>query len=494
MPTDPIEGYLHKKVYRSTMGGDSQTIPAKHGTATFVPAGSTIKIINTSGTQVIDTWAFALPSPPATGGDDSKQPNGTSTQEQKKPAPKPNKSKKGGMDLPSQEEAEAATAQGTKPSDGDDSAKKGSWSSYIPSMNLLGSKSDAEKDQVKQNSQGWGKYFSAGQGFSNYIPSKNSLSTFASSHYRDPNKPYIQQLSDFSKTPVGAAGMSALSGSGYASSLYAGYSAWTGGGSDDATTMEFLSMPHTHAATNHLHPKVGDVLVSNVREPMLTVLEDTAGVHDTLIAACDPQLYRQQGVNNWAEHGSCAENLVLALKELNERAGLKGPKGIGAAITINSIPQPLNLFMNVSCSSKGDLNLDSPKAAKGDHIRLRAERDVVVVMSACPDDKSEINAKKPADAHFLVEEELDQASDHIRKRLETASSEPNEKPKPVRRPARKLNGPTAAASSSKANTTTAARSKPTASSGHTPIGQKKTPPKASTAKGMFQIPPSFTVQ
>ncbi|KAH0173674.1 hypothetical protein KCU67_g1161, partial [Aureobasidium melanogenum] len=43
---------------------DLQTIPARHGTATFVPKGSTIKIVNTSGTQVIDTWAFALPTPP----------------------------------------------------------------------------------------------------------------------------------------------------------------------------------------------------------------------------------------------------------------------------------------------------------------------------------------------------------------------------------------------------------------------------------------------
>lgn len=47
------------------MGADElQTIPARHGVATFVPKGQTIKIVNTSGTQVIDTWAFALPAPP----------------------------------------------------------------------------------------------------------------------------------------------------------------------------------------------------------------------------------------------------------------------------------------------------------------------------------------------------------------------------------------------------------------------------------------------
>lgn len=44
--------------------GQKQTIPARHGIATFVPKGHTIKIINTYGRQVVDTWAFALGSPP----------------------------------------------------------------------------------------------------------------------------------------------------------------------------------------------------------------------------------------------------------------------------------------------------------------------------------------------------------------------------------------------------------------------------------------------
>ena len=36
------------------------TIPAKHGIATHLKAGQTIKVINTHGTQVVDTWAFTL--------------------------------------------------------------------------------------------------------------------------------------------------------------------------------------------------------------------------------------------------------------------------------------------------------------------------------------------------------------------------------------------------------------------------------------------------
>ncbi|KAF4555011.1 Hypothetical protein D9617_3g020800 [Elsinoe fawcettii] len=470
------------------MTADMQAIPARHGTATFVPAGSTIKIVNTSGTQVIDTWAFALPSPPKSK-DEEKQTNGKQDeapakaeqvkQEAPEPAaatPKRTKSKKGDMGLPSQEEAELATSQGMQASNDETQQQKKGWSSYLPSIPLRAAKSDSEKATVKQNSRTWGQYLSVGQGISNYIPNKNSFSTFAKSHYRDPNKPIIQQITDFSRTPVGAAGVSALSGQGYASSLYAGYSAWTGAGQEVPAGMEFLSLAHSRAATLHLVPQKGDILVSNLREPMLTVVEDTAATHDTLIAACDPARYQQLGVEGWEEHGSCAENLVLALKELNERAGLKGPRGIGAEVTVNSVPAPLNLFMNIPWTDKGDVKFDSPKGKKGEYVRFKAERDIVVVMSACPQDVVGINGGKDIqDGHFVVEEELDEGED-VRKRLQetstTTTAPAAKKPVPVKKaaPAKKVNG-TPAAPAKK----TPAASKPAASSGHTPIGSVKKP-------------------
>ncbi|KAG8628257.1 hypothetical protein KVT40_004130 [Elsinoe batatas] len=498
MPEDPLHDYLHRKVYTDTMTADMQTIPARHGTATFVPAGSTIKIVNTSGTQIVDTWAFALPTPPKS--KEEAQSNGQpeetpaeTKQEPPEPAPKRTKSKKGDMGLPSQEEAEAATSKGMDASNDPAQQKKG-WSSYlpsVPSIPLRAAKSDGEKAAVKQNSRTWGQYFSAGQGISNYIPNKNSFSSFAKSHYRDPNKPIIQQISDFSRTPVGAAGVSALSGQGYASSLYAGYSAWAGGGAEVPPGMEFLSLPHSRAATLHLVPKVGDTLVSNLREPMLTVVEDTAATHDTLIAACDPARYEQLGVEGWEEHGSCAENLVLALKELNERAGLKGPKGIGADVTVNSVPAPLNLFMNIPWTNNGDVKFDNPKGKKGEYVRFKAERDVVVVMSACPQDVIGINGgKQIQDGHFVVEEELEEGED-IRQRLQqtnntSASAPAAKKPTPVKRatPAKKPNG-TAPAPAKKAPAASA--SKPAASGGHTPIGSTK---KARTPIGTKKAIPS----
>jgi uncharacterized protein YcgI (DUF1989 family) len=163
-------------------------------------------------------------------------------------------------------------------------------------------------------------------------------------------------------------------------------------------------MPHTRASTQHLCPRVGDVLTSNLRAPLLTLVEDTSpGAHDTLVAACDPQVYKELGVEKWEEHGSCAENLVLALQELNKRTGLKGRNAIGGDVTVNQVPAPLNLFMSVPWTENGVLSVEPPKGKRGDHVKFRAERDVVIVMSACPQDILEINGKKPMVAHFVVE-------------------------------------------------------------------------------------------
>ena len=63
-----------------------------------------------------------------------------------------------------------------------------------------------------------------------------------------------------------------------------------------ADLREFMSMEHSRAAMMHLIPAVGDALVTNKRRPILTVVEDNSGgIHDTLIAACDRYRYELLG-------------------------------------------------------------------------------------------------------------------------------------------------------------------------------------------------------
>ena len=218
----------------------------------------------------------------------------------------------------------------------------------------------------------------------------------------------------------------AATGSGYASSVYAAYSAYaqTHPSKDSRPPMEYLSLPHTRASSYKLVPEVEDTLLTNLRNPIITLVEDsTPGAHDTLTAACDANLYAALGVDKPAEHGSCAENLVLALKELNENAGLKGAKAVGADISVNIAPTPLHLFMVTPIELPSDakpaesgakgakLSVEEPKGKKRVFVRFRAERDVVVVFSACPMDVGPQNGGRCMAANFMVEDaEADDAA------------------------------------------------------------------------------------
>ena len=152
---------------------------------------------------------------------------------------------------------------------------------------------------------------------------------------------------------------------------------------------EFMSMEHSHAALSKILPSTGDTMVSNRRRPMLTFVEDNSGrIHDTVIAACDRWRYEQLGVVG--HHDNCTDNLRAALAEL----GLEAPE----------VPSPLNMFMNIPVGAGGMLSWEPSLAGPGSHVVLRADRDLVVVFSACPQDIVPINGADcaPKDAHFEI--------------------------------------------------------------------------------------------
>src|SRR5271156_5448300 len=153
---------------------------------------------------------------------------------------------------------------------------------------------------------------------------------------------------------------------------------------------EFMSNEHTRAHSLHLVPKPGDVLRTNKRRPILTLMEDTSGgVHDTLIAACDRYRYAFLGVEG--HHDNCTDNLFAGMAEL----GLTPPE----------VPSPLNLFMNIPWTVDGALSFDPPVSTPGCYIALRAEMDLIIAFSACPQDMLPINGRagKPTEAHFQIE-------------------------------------------------------------------------------------------
>lgn len=196
---------------------DVQKIPARHGVATFVPAGQVIKVINTSGTQRVDLWAFALPPPDGRKEDVATDENKKSSPEndlEQSPAKSGDAQQRSGRTntaFPNQDDAEKATRE-TLARDWTNQANTSGKAtnksglaryipdSYMPSLSFakqedrnpsavsdtaLGSE---EKTQQEKDSRTWASYFPSGKAFdstgrtwSSYIPKQatDTVSQFA---------------------------------------------------------------------------------------------------------------------------------------------------------------------------------------------------------------------------------------------------------------------------------------------------------------------------
>ena len=67
-----------------------------------------------------------------------------------------------------------------------------------------------------------------------------------------------------------------------------------------------------------------------------------------------------------------------------------------------SPPSPLNLFMNVPVGADGSLRFEPPASEKGQYVCLKAQMDLVVIMSACPMDLRATNNWNPTEIHYAI--------------------------------------------------------------------------------------------
>jgi uncharacterized protein YcgI (DUF1989 family) len=143
---------------------------------------------------------------------------------------------------------------------------------------------------------------------------------------------------------------------------------------DDLTEKFWIS--NTIRLNRAVYLSKGHVLYSELSRPMLTIIDDTCGVHDLLAGSCNAQIDKvRYGVD---EHKGCVENFLSAL----------APWGIER----KDIPMSFNLFMNCPVDPAGGWQIVEPSSTSGDHIDFRAEMDLLVCLSNCPQDLNPCNA------------------------------------------------------------------------------------------------------
>jgi len=154
-------------------------------------------------------------------------------------------------------------------------------------------------------------------------------------------------------------------------------------------TGEFMSMEHCRVSLERYLTRRGDVMVTNLRRPILQIVEDAApGTHDTLLAACDRYRYELLGCEGY--HRNCTDNLWEAM--------------VAAGYKITETPSPFNLWQNTPVEPDGAIRPNPPVTRKGDHILMRARMNLVICLSACPQDVTPINGGRPRGAHFEIGE------------------------------------------------------------------------------------------
>lgn len=141
------------------------------------------------------------------------------------------------------------------------------------------------------------------------------------------------------------------------------------------------SAPDTIQARGNIFLTTGSVLMSNEHTPLMTVIEDEVGRHDTLGGACSKESNTlRYGHHTWSQH-ACVDNFLA-----------EGARhGLGKRDLVSNI----NWYMNVPVEKDGTLGIVDGISAPGLRLTLRAERDVLVLVSNCPQINNPCNGFDP---------------------------------------------------------------------------------------------------
>lgn len=149
---------------------------------------------------------------------------------------------------------------------------------------------------------------------------------------------------------------------------------------------EYISSGRSIDYASRIFLTAGDVLWSNRSRPMLTIVHDDVGRHDFLLTPCSKEMFRIIYGDEHV-HPGCQGNLELAL----------APYGV----TPDRIPAAFNIFMHVAVDGEtGVIQVKPPRSRPGDCIRLRAEMDLILGLTACSAGQSNNFTYKPI--HYQV--------------------------------------------------------------------------------------------
>jgi urea carboxylase-associated protein 1 len=153
---------------------------------------------------------------------------------------------------------------------------------------------------------------------------------------------------------------------------------------------EHYSATDTMLSQGGIYLTTDTVLMSSEARPMLTIVADTCGRHDTLGGACAAESNTVRYALQKKFMHSCRDNYLIALQHADI--------GLGKRDLVPNV----NFFMNVPVTSDGSLKFEDGVSGPGKYVELRAEMDILMLVSNCPQLNNPCNAYNPTPAQFLI--------------------------------------------------------------------------------------------
>lgn len=155
-------------------------------------------------------------------------------------------------------------------------------------------------------------------------------------------------------------------------------------------TAERYSAQDTVREQGRVYLTTGSRLLSTEGNVMLTIVADTCGRHDTLGGACAAESNSVRYALDKRYLHSCRDSFLKALL------------ASGYPMTKRDLTSNINFFMNVPVTTAGGLTFEDGLSGPGKYVELRAEMDVIVLISNCPQLNNPCNAYNPTPIQVLV--------------------------------------------------------------------------------------------
>lgn len=158
-----------------------------------------------------------------------------------------------------------------------------------------------------------------------------------------------------------------------------------------ADPSERYSAVDTLRAQGNVYLSVGSVLMTNDNNPLLEIVADTCGRHDTLGGACASESNTVRYSLKKKTMHNCRDSWLLAIAE-NDELGL----------TKADLTHNVNFFMNVPVTPEGGLTFEDGISGPGKYVEMKAHMDTIMLISNCPQLNNPCNAYNPTPVEVLI--------------------------------------------------------------------------------------------